>query len=214
MEKISHRIADNISEYMKYDDDKNAVIAYGLIALFQFILIGLSVSLVGIIFGFLPEAIVLFLGVGLLRKCTGGIHAQTFIGCTVISITSISLLAAMCRYLLINTLTPIIAMPAYAVLIGLSFFTAYKKAPVDSPNKPIKREEKIKRLRNQSCFTIAVYGASSILLLYLSINNERYFSLASAIICALVWQSLTLTKPGAVMIRLFEYPFTAVRKNH
>lgn len=207
MEKLAKQIAERISEALNYDEDKQLVIAYGLTALLQMITIASVVLIVGLIFNFWIEAIILFMGVGLLRKSTGGAHAKTLFGCTVISIVSICVMSALCRYFLINVDSLHILLPVYIITIGCCFFITYQKAPVDSPNKLIKRPEKIKRLRKQSFITILIYSTISIALLVISCYNLRMVSISSSIVLSLVWQTITLTRCGAVFISALEYPF-------
>lgn len=210
MEKLAIRLAEYISKAMNYNQDKQDIIAYGLIGLFQMTVIAVAVSIIGLLADFWYEAIIIFLGTGLLRKSTGGAHAQTMLGCTVLSITLISFLSALCRYVLMGNIRYYIAIPADILLILLCFFITYYKAPVDSANKPIKRPEKIKRLRKQSFITIGIYGAVCMILVLLSRNYPRFMSIADAILCSLLWQTFTLTKCGAFVVNILELP---IRKN-
>ena len=211
MEKLAKQLAKNISEALNYNVDKQSVIAYGLTALLQMSTIVIVVSIVGALAGFWIETMILFMGVGLLRKSTGGAHAKSMLGCTVISIFSICAMSALCRYVLM-TISPLhILLPVYIILIGCCFFVAYRKVPLDSPNKPIKRPEKIKRLRKQSFIMISTYSVISISFLVVSCYNLRLVSLSNAVICALAWQTFTLTRWGAVLIRAMEFPFNRGR---
>lgn len=205
MEKLAARLADYISKSMNYDKDKQEVIAYGLIALFQFIVILASISVIGVLAGSWYEAMIVFLAAGLLKKSTGGAHAQTLLGCTVISIILISAFSAVCRYLLMGTMNLFVILPVYLILIICCLFVAYRKVPVDNPNKPITRPEKIKRLRKQSFITITIYGVICIAFAFLSRYNLRFSSLSYAFLLALLWQTFTLTKWGAMTINALEF---------
>jgi len=207
MEKLAKQTAKTISEALNYDEDKQAVIAYGLTALFQMITIAVAISVIGILANFWFEAMILFVGVGLLRKSTGGAHAKTMLGCTIISIFSICAMSALCRYVLINIAPLHILLPIFIILSGCCFFIAYRKVPIDSPNKPINRPEKITRLRKQSFITIFLYIVISIALLIASCYNIRMVSISSSFICALIWQTLTLTRLGSAFISALDMPF-------
>lgn len=199
MEQLAKRIASSISGKLNYDDDRRAVIAYGLIAIFQMSTIGLLVSVIGLWAGFWYEAAVIFFGVGLLRKSTGGAHAQTLLGCTIISVCSICLMAAFCRYIMMYL--PVYQLIAvYMILYGVCFAVAYQKVPVDTPNKPITRPEKIKRLRRQSFFKLGACFVLTFGLVLSSPVNLRLAGIAASVCCAILWQILTLTKWGALAI--------------
>lgn len=203
MERLAARLAESISGAMHYDQDKQEVIAYGLIGLFQILVIAAAITVIGLLADFWYEAVLIFLGVGLLRKCMGGVHAQTLLGCTVISIVSISALSALCRYLLLSV--PVsVAVPAAVVLTGCCFWIAFRKVPVDTPNKPITRPEKRKRLRRQSFVTIAIYGAVCVSLACFSVYHPRLLSLSYAVLCALLWQTFTLTGAGAAAVHMLD----------
>ena len=62
MENLARSIANKISKKLGYDDEKTAVIAYGLIGLFQFIIILCACALIGLVFGFFWEAMIIFWG--------------------------------------------------------------------------------------------------------------------------------------------------------
>lgn len=208
MEKLAAQIAEHISTSMNYDHDRQEVIAYGLIALFQMTIIASAITIIGLVGGFWYEAAIIFLGAGFLRKSTGGAHAQTLLGCTLLSILFISALSALCRYILIHALPYYAAIPVLVVLITLCLFITYRKAPVDNPNKPITRPEKIKRLRKQSIYTIIIYGLICVAFAVLSQSFSRFGSLSYALLCAIMWQTFTLTRPGETIIRILDHPFT------
>ena len=154
----------------------------------------LACSLIfGLIADCLAETMILFWGVGLLRRSTGGVHSSTYLGCICISLTSICGLAALCRYL-IPTTAPVIVyllagiLPAY----GCLFAIAWKKAPRDSANKPIVRPEKIARLRRQCFLTIALYGLAAVLLLAAAVQRPRMIGVVSSLIAVAWWSALML----------------------
>ena len=116
------------------------------------------------------------------------------------SIVSICLLAAFSRYLL----APVAYWQWFvAVQLCIYVFAAiviYKKAPMDTPNKPIINPQKIRRLRKQSFLTLLGYAFLSTLLFFLSKGNLMLVSFSFSIDCAVLWQIFTLTKAGAFFI--------------
>ncbi|MGB4313396.1 MAG: accessory gene regulator B family protein, partial [Natronincolaceae bacterium] len=77
MEKLAKGLADNIGKNLQYDSEKTAVVAYGLTAAFQMFTIFFVLSIVGSIWGFWAEGMIIFILVGLLRKSVGGAHSKT-----------------------------------------------------------------------------------------------------------------------------------------
>ncbi len=72
MEKLANKIAETIAMHLGHDEEKTAVVSYGLAALLQMIIIFIVISAVGILGGFWAENLVMFFAVGLFRRATGG----------------------------------------------------------------------------------------------------------------------------------------------
>ena len=194
----AQRLAAYLARTLNYDEERQKVMAYGLGALFQMLLL-LACSLAfGIIARCAWEAMILFWGVGFLRRSTGGVHCDTYLGCVCVSLTSICGLAALCRYAVPAAL-PLWAgivlgiLPAYAFLIVI----AWKKAPRESANKPIRNPEKIARLRKQCFCTIALYFIASSVCLALSARHPRMTGLFAATVAAAWWSGLMMTDAAA-----------------
>lgn len=206
MERLANKIADTIAKHLGYDAEKSAVIAYGLASMFQMTTIFVFTSIVGLIGGFWPECMIIFLSVGLLRKATGGAHSQTFAGCLFISIFTICFMAFLARYLFNNT-----EMVAFSLFYGIVFIMAfiitYKKAPIDTPNKPIKNPVKIKRLRRNAFLTIFIYFIITLILAYFAQQKPRLLNLATSFAFAMLWQTFMLTEAGSKLIGIVDRKF-------
>lgn len=196
MEKLAHYIAEKIALHMQFDDDKKAVIAYGLTAIFQIITLFIIISIVGLIFDFWYESIIIFIGVGIIRKSTGGAHSQTMYGCILISVLNIMILSSLSRYILNFPVNIFINLLISVLVYVLCIIVFYNRVPVDSPKKPITKPEKIKRLRRKSYITITLFLIISIFFILLSVRFERFYSIAVSIRLAMLWQLFTLTKLG------------------
>lgn len=208
MEKMAHEFSRKIAVQLHYDEDKEAVIAYGLTAIFQIAAIAFCISVIGLLCRFWYEALIIFAGVGILKKSTGGAHSQTIYSCTFISVLSISLFAALSRYLFgAPTHIYMNYCAAFVVFVfcGIIF---YKNVPVDSPNKPIKRPEKIKRLRRQSFILLVLYTAGTYLFIFFGAEHTRLYSFSVSIHFVLLWQAFMLTKSGAKFIKGLDTIFT------
>lgn len=198
MTALCRRLAAWIGEGLSLSEERRAVVEYGLMGLLQMAAILAGAIFLGAIFGFVLEAVAIFFAVGLLRRNTGGAHAQTMTGCTLMSVGVVVLLAALCRYGLTYLRPWGLLWAVQGSLYGISFLQIYRKAPVDTPNKPITKPEKIRRLRLRSFYTLGLYAClSAALLLW---GGDRGVSLAFAVGCAVLWQVFTLTQLGAVFI--------------
>lgn len=193
--ETANRLANKLAARLGYDDEQRKVIAYGLGAAIQMIELLIISLIFGLCFDCLWECIIVFLGVGLLRRTTGGRHCTTYMACILTSSLSICLIGLFCRYLLPGYLSKWIYV-ALGLLpgFGCAYAFAYKRVPQDSPNKPITNPEKIHRLRKQCFLTLTIYLACAIALLIFDWGNGRNISSFWALICVLYWQCFTLTK--------------------
>ncbi len=207
MEKMAQTLSSKIANQMHYDEDKEAVIAYGLTAIFQIFVIALLISVIGIICDFWYESLIIFFGVGLLKKSTGGAHSRSIYSCIIISVLSISFFAMLSRYIFRFSINIYISFALPLFVFILCFIIFNKKVPVDSPNKPIQKPEKIKRLRRQSTILLIIYTALTYAFIILAPHNERFQSLSFCIHFILLWQTYMLTKNGMRFITLIDIGF-------
>lgn len=210
METLAHNAAKKIAMQMDFDKDKTAVIAYGLTAIFQILAIFLIITVIGMLFGFWMESTIIFLGVGILRKSTGGAHSSTIGGCLIISVLSIVILSALSRYAFSLSINVWINIVISVMVFGICLIVFYLFVPVDSPNKPIVKSEKIKRLRRQSFVILTIGFLLSIACVFLTDRQERFYSIASSIRLAMLWQMFTLTKVGASFIHKIDFRISVV----
>ena len=201
VETLAFNIAGKIAVEMNFDENKKAVIAYGLTAIFQIATIFAVISIIGILFDFWYESIIIFLGVGIIKKSTGGAHSQTMVGCIVISVLSITILSILARYFLDFPLSKFVNFGISIFVFIFCFIVFYIRVPVDSPNKPIVKPEKIKKLRRQSFLILTIFFLLSIVLIILTTWYNRFYSIAISIRLSMLWQLFMLTRIGAQFIR-------------
>lgn len=202
MEKIAHHLAEKIAVSLEYDAEKQAVIAYGLTGLLQLLVLAAVFSLLGILFSIFWELAILYIAVALYRKYSGGGHASSMEACTLFSIFICLLLAFAAK-----GLTQIFSgVPALLISVAGTFVFAgvitWRRAPVDSPNKPIRTKEKKQRMRLGSFVFLAAAFCASLLLFW----GARWYPLCRscgfALLLAVCWQAFTLTPLGIAFIRL------------
>jgi len=210
IEKLARNLANKIAVQLNYDDDREAVIAYGLIAIIQMLSIFIITTIIGILFGCWYESIIIYLMVGIIRKSAGGAHASTMNGCIVISVLSITILSMMSRYLLSFEMSEYINIGVTIIIYIVCFIIFYLRVPMDSPNKPITKPEKIKRLRKQSFIILTVCFMLSIVFIFLTEYHVRFYSIAVSIRLAMLWQVLTLSRIGNFVLHGIDSYITRV----
>lgn len=201
IEVLVNKIADKISEKLLLEKEKKAVIAYGLLGILQVTTLFLLVTLLGLLTGTLYESFIIFFSVGFLRKSTGGAHAETMWGCNTVSVLSILILALMSRYVLDLPLETAVYLLVITAVFAVAFFVFYQRVPVDTPNKPIVSEKKIKRLRKESFGKLLLLMLIAVICVFNAERLERLYSITSSILMAVVWQMITLTEQGAHFLR-------------
>lgn len=211
MEELSASLAKKISSTLDLSREKEQVIAYGLIAMIQFFSILLIVTAIGFIGHFTYESILIFLGVGILRKSTGGAHSETMQGCMIVSCISITLFAWLSKSILLFENASTYYLACYCLIYIVCFLIIYQYAPVDSANKRIKSEAKRARLRKQSFIKVILLFLGSMLLTCFSKKNIRLQSLANSLCLLTLWQCFTLTKAG---IRILSFIDGFFSKTH
>ncbi|HZK38325.1 MAG TPA: accessory gene regulator B family protein, partial [Clostridia bacterium] len=85
-----------------------------------------------------------------------------------------------------------------------SYLVVYKKAPVDSPNKPVRKEKKIRRLRIGAFITLTIYFIAVAVLYYFSGKDLRFSGYAISVTMAVLWQIFMLTGPGHKFMQVID----------
>lgn len=200
MEKLARALARNIALTLGYDDERQAVIAYGLIAIIQIIVTVSIVLILGILIGTPIEALIVCFSVSILRKYSGGMHAGFAELCTGIGIVYCTVTAFLAKNLFLPLYRPIPMLIAIAAIYGISYWVLWKYAPVDSPNKPIRTEQKRKRMKKYSFGVVSVYLAFSLILFIFGFKMHFLGTYGISFLFGVSWQTLTLTPPGGFLL--------------
>jgi len=179
--KFSLGVAKYISQEVEFDNEKQQVIAYAVDGLLLtaggFILI----VLVGAIFDAAFPAAVTAIAGGVLRKFSGGVHAETPLKCMLFSSLGYGLAASSANYL--SKLVAINNTYLILVLVICLLLVAYY-APVDCEAKPINSIVLRKRLKIGSILFVIL-----IMILVLTLDSA---SIKMALLIGTLLQSLTL----------------------
>ena len=203
LQLLTEKIAVRIAQPLQFDEDQTAVIAYGMFCFLQILASILLVILFGFFFHVLGEALIISLTMAILRKYSGGAHADTPGKCLVIGTVIAVVPAVLIVHIPVNRIGIILtAIPVFV----WAFYAAFTKAPVDSAKKPITNKNKRKRLRSASVITVGVYGCIACFLLLLSYyfngDSRPWLPYAACILFGTAWQTFTLTTLGNQLIRL------------
>lgn len=196
-EKMAVKIGNNAKLFLNVDEDKEQIIIYGAINLFQIIFAILWVIITGLLFGVLYEALIFSVTVSILRKYSGGVHASSSSRCIIIGtilavVVGISIDKVFYK---INMPTAILISIA---IIAFAFIIVVKNAPVDSFKKPIINIEIKKQFKKKSMIVISIFSVIIIILCVLSKKYSELFYIKAieSIILGTLWQVSTLTKNG------------------
>ena len=204
MEKTCKNLAASIGEKLGYDQEKQAVIAYGLTAILQMLTILFFLTVLGLLLGCWYECLVIVFSAGFLKRYTGGNHLSTLLGCIIFSVTVVSLLSLFIKYILLNLFLTWEQVSLAALLVAMYaivFMVIYKLAPAAAKNRPITKESKRLRLRRGSFIVAAVFFAISVGLLFL---DQSLLSISFSFAFAALWQVFTMTFAAGRLLELLE----------
>lgn len=200
MEQLANRIASKIASELTFDGEKKQVLSYGLTAILQSVVMTITVAVLGALLHVFFESLTICFAVSLLRKYSGGAHAQTIASCTVVGILTCLLFGLIAQYMGDKPVPDLIYIILILIIFLYSLAIAVQKAPVDSPNKPIRTETKKKRMKKATIFLLSLYlVVSTILFLY----RDSSSLIGNIMICLLfstVWQMSSLTKGGKIAL--------------
>lgn len=211
LELICKNISINLKNQLNLDEDKASIIEYGLFAFFHMSISILLVAVIGLIFNVMIEALIISFVVAILRKFSGGAHASTALNCAIVGVLISIIPAYITKNLNFNINYIIfIGIPLYII----SLIIVYKLAPVDSPNKPIKKQEKIKKLKKGSIILLSIYMiivAFNVIIYYIS-KNHIFLVYSACIYIGMLWQVFTLTKYGHILVNIVDSLFIKIFK--
>lgn len=200
MEQLANRVASKIAKELSYPDEQKRVIAYGLIAIFQSLLMTTIVLLIGFILNTFIESAIMCFAVSILRKYSGGSHACSIASCTIIGIIFCTVFALISKMLGTVLTSPIFLLITGILIFGFALIIAILKAPVDSPNKPIRSVQKKKKMKNFTLIILIIYFVISMILLLNFNRSPAFISAFISLLFSVAWQMSSLTIPGKTIL--------------
>lgn len=203
IEYISKKVTSQIKNQLNLNEEKSIIIEYGLHAFFHMMISIILVVIIGKIFNVMLESLIISFVISILRRSSGGAHASTSLNCAIIG-TLISVIPAI--MISKSTINFEYVKNIGMVIFVFSIIVTYKLAPVDTPNKPIRSEKKIKRLKRGSMITLMLYIIIVIcnILIYSFNKNSIFLIYSLCIYIGTAWQVFTLTKLGHLFIKLLD----------
>ena len=199
-ENLSDKIAFRLCESKDKSSDEFEVLKYGVFAFLHICMAVILTIIFGILTNTLFQIATISLVAGLMKRNSGGIHCSSPNRCLVTGII-ISYIFALIGKNLINIKLEVLYLLSIIILIH-SFIIIYKKCPVPSENKPLKKEATRKKLIKNAFSIYFICTILFILNILLSLSNFDY-SLNSLALCAILglyMQTLSLTTIGSNFI--------------
>jgi len=205
-EKMAIKVGNNVKSVLNVSEEQEQIIIYGAINLFQIIFAVLWVIIAGWFFGVFYEALIFTLTVGALRKYSGGAHASSPSRCIIIG-TVLAVLAGLLVNKILYILNISIVMLISITFIMFAFIIVSQNAPVDSAKKPITNIKIRKQFKKKSIFVIFNF---SLIIIISFILRQKYLELycirlIESISIGVLWQSITLTKNGIVLLNKVDF---------
>ena len=211
IQRVCEKMSDKIARELNFEADQRAIINYGLFAIIQTIIAVLVGVILGAILGVLVPTLVISLVAVILRKYSGGAHAQTPEGCVVIgSIISVGG-ALVVLWIPWSTISMVVLG---VIIFTIAYYFVWRLAPVDSIAKPIRRVEKKKLLKKRSVFILNMYLIATIvsLLLYLNNSDKKILLYIASVYVGISWQIFTLTATGHLAMSKMDLLFNKIIK--
>lgn len=199
VENICKRFSGYIAQELNLDEDKKAVINYGIFAFTQIMLCILLVIIFGSVFNVIIESLIISFVSSILRKSSGGAHSSSAEKCAVIGTVMTVIMAVIAKEI---NMTFFLNLIAGFIVYICSYYIIYKLAPVDSIAKPIKSVVKRKKLRKISFITVSIYLMITLIntLLYLLTEKYLFLKYCTCIYMGIGWQVFSLTKSGHLVL--------------
>jgi len=194
---MSKTIAVRIARELDLPAERQEVIEYGALGLLSQSLSIFLLLLCAYILNMVKEVLILVFCSAILRNYSGGAHCSSPLRCALLSVIAVPLLVVISKF--IYGLGPVIYIITIILISLISICIYYIYSPVDSPSKPIRNKDKIKRLKFRSVvLSLFFLGLSMFLLL---INHGQTSVL---ITLGVFYQAFTLTMFGHLYVGFFD----------
>lgn len=202
MMSLTEIFSSKIAYYLCESKDKSSedyqVLKYGVFVFLHVSVAAIFTIIFGMLTNTLYEIVVISLMGGLMKRNSGGVHCSSPNRCTITGII-VAYIFSLVGKLLLNIKFPILSLVIVTILVN-SFIILYKKCPVPSENKPLKKEATRKKLRKNA---FSIYSIC-VLLFGFNLLKSNLNSLVLFMILGLYMQTLSLTTIGSKFILLID----------
>ncbi|WP_041720175.1 accessory gene regulator ArgB-like protein [Alkaliphilus metalliredigens] len=166
--KLATYTVNKMNETITIDKEKIDFYIYGTELFIITLIKGIGLILIASILGLLTEALIFILAFSILRIQAGGIHANSFWKCFLLT-DMITFTAIYLVYLI----------PSNSMLTFQAFFSFFSillvlyYAPVESPNKPLTSHEK-RIYKDRSCFIVLIGIVITLTISWISPYHSMY----------------------------------------
>jgi accessory gene regulator B len=165
----SFACANYLTKQLNENHEKRGIYYYGFQIVIGSVVKGIILILVSLLLGALIPTLLLTAVFVSLRVLAGGYHMDSYGKCAITSIGLFVVFGTMIQYTYEIWPSPIILATLAAVAI-YAFYSAYRWAPKDTPNKPITKPEQIKKLRILTFTHLIIWLPLTYTLIYFEIK--------------------------------------------
>lgn len=169
--RLAERVAYFFVEKNIIRLEEKEVYAYGYEIMLSEIVNWIITIIIAVITGTIIETFIYMLAFMRLRGAVGGFHANSHMGCIIIS----ALVYILCLYIIYQT-----PMDIYWILVGVGLILHMELvvtiAPVAHPNKPFINEWEYLKFRKKSCRLSFIYSGICIMFFLSSLQVLKVYS--------------------------------------
>lgn len=200
MVRLAEYLGEKICTALQYDQEQKEVIVYGLLGIIQFLIVMILLVVFSSLFKTVEASLILSFTVSVLRVNAGGAHLSSIWVCSIVGVVISVVMPTVFKLLGVQDIPSSYLFVITNIIFFLALWVMIVKAPVDSPNKPITKPEKIRRLKRKSIIVVLVYIVIGNFLVYKQLNIFLF-----CLLFGVMWQCFTMLKAGHRILGFFEH---------
>lgn len=213
IERISLNLSDKLGTRLNKTSEEKAVLNYGLFVMLHTGIGVVITFLVGLITGMVLEMMIISVTTAWLKRYTGGVHASTPERCAIIGVL-LSFILSITSKNLKNKLNIEELTLLTIITLSFSYYIVYKKCPVPSKNKPMKKESTRKKLKRKAFKLINIYLLIILLLsiVYFIFSIQSVKIIWISVLLGIGLQMVVVTNIGSKFICMLDTIFYNIEK--
>lgn len=185
-------------------EDQISVYSYGFQVILGALVKGALLVSISYLLGVLVPALIITLTFSSFRVIAGGYHMKTYSRCISFSLFQFILAALIAKYTFYNwTNINLFILVIATILLGV--YTIIRYIPRDNPNKPINKQEDIKKFKNWSGLYYIIW---SIMMLTCIVTGIKIVVITSSF--GLLLELFSITNLGHKTYKIFDYKQTNI----